>query len=451
MFLSHIKYLFLTRDKRNIMLRKNILFSTILKIIGLCSSLLIVPITLEYLSSDVYGIWLTMSSVLYWFAFFDIGLGNGMRNYLTEAISVKDYNAAKSIISTTFILLFLIALFLGIVVSVLLYFVDLNKVFNTSFVSSELLRETMLVASAFTLLMFVVKNIGIIFVAMQKYAVNDLLLVSGNVLALLMVFLLTKYTDSGNLFLVVLAFTATPVVIFFIAAFILFFKNPMLRPSFKCINYKLANKVVGKGLGFFLIQITSCIVIFGSSNLFIAQFCGPSDVTIYNIAFKYFNLLAIAYTIVISPLWNAYTDAYVKGDMKWINRTFNRACKIWGLTVVIGFVMFIFSSLFFRFWIGETVMIPFNVSVGVLLFICSFNLNNCVTYLLNGLNKIRVQIYTSVIFTILFLITMYIGGESMDIMSISVCMAISYICMSLIHLYQCNLILNGKAKGVWNK
>lgn len=137
-----------------------------------------------------------------------------MRNYLTEAISVKDYNAAKSIISTTFILLFLIALFLGIVVSVLLYFVDLNKVFNTSLVSSELLRETMLVASAFTLLMFVVKNIGIIFVAMQKYAVNDLLLVSGNVLALLMVFLLTKYTDSGNLFLVVLAFTATPVVIF---------------------------------------------------------------------------------------------------------------------------------------------------------------------------------------------------------------------------------------------
>lgn len=80
-----------------------------------------------------------------------------MRNYLTEAISVKDYNAAKSIISTTFILLFLIALFLGIVVSVLLYFVDLNKVFNTSLVSSELLRETMLVASAFTLLMFVVK------------------------------------------------------------------------------------------------------------------------------------------------------------------------------------------------------------------------------------------------------------------------------------------------------
>lgn len=69
MFFSHIKYLFSTKDKRNMMLRKNILFSAILKVIGLCSSLLIVPITLEYLSSEVYGIWLTMSSVLYWFAF----------------------------------------------------------------------------------------------------------------------------------------------------------------------------------------------------------------------------------------------------------------------------------------------------------------------------------------------------------------------------------------------
>lgn len=214
MFFSHIKYLFSTKDKRNMMLRKNILFSAILKVIGLCSSLLIVPITLEYLSSEVYGIWLTMSSVLYWFAFFDVGLGNGMRNYLTGAISVKDYNAAKSIISTTFILLFIIALLLGTVVSVLLYVLDLNEVFNTSLVSGGLLRETMLVASAFTLLMFVVKNIGIIFVAMQKYAVNDLLLVSGNVLALLMVLLLTKYTADGNLFLVVLAFTATPVVVF---------------------------------------------------------------------------------------------------------------------------------------------------------------------------------------------------------------------------------------------
>ena len=86
MLFERIKNLFTSKDERNVSLRKNILFSAVLKVIGLATSLMIVPVTLNYLNNEVYGIWLTMSSVLYWFAYFDIGLGNGMRNYLTEAI-----------------------------------------------------------------------------------------------------------------------------------------------------------------------------------------------------------------------------------------------------------------------------------------------------------------------------------------------------------------------------
>ena len=315
MLFERIKNLFTSQDERNASLRKNILFSAVFKVIGLATSLLIVPVTLDYLDNEVYGIWLTMSSVLYWFAYFDIGLGNGMRNYLTEAISTKNYVEAKSIVSTTFFLLSVVAIVLGVVVAVALYAVDLDKLFNTTLVSGQYLRDTMFVASVFTLMMFVVKNVGMIFVAMQKYAMNDLLLVSGNVLALFVIYALTRFTE-GNLFYVVLAFTMVPVLVYLLASVPVFIKYANIRPSLKAIDYGLAKQVIGKGLGFFLIQITSCIVIFGSSNLFIARFCGPSDVTVYNIAYKYFNLLAIAYTIVISPLWNAYTDAYVKGITK---------------------------------------------------------------------------------------------------------------------------------------
>lgn len=80
-----------------------------------------------------------------------------------------------------------------------------------------------------------------------------------------------------------------------------------------------------------------------------------------------------------------------------------------------------------------------------------FNLNNCVTYLLNGLNKIRIQIITSLIFTLLFLMVMSIGGNKLKIESISICMAISYFAMSLIHLYQCRKLIAKKAEGIWNK
>ncbi len=450
MLFERIKNLFTSKDERNVSLRKNILFSAVLKVIGLATSLMIVPVTLNYLNNEVYGIWLTMSSVLYWFAYFDIGLGNGMRNYLTEAISTKNYVEAKSIVSTTFFLLSVVAIVLGVVVAVALYAVDLDKLFNTTLVSGQYLRDTMFVASVFTLMMFVVKNVGMIFVAMQKYAMNDLLLVSGNVLALFVIYALTRFTE-GNLFYVVLAFTMVPVLVYLLASVPVFIKYANIRPSLKAIDYGLAKQVIGKGLGFFLIQITSCIVIFGSSNLFIARFCGPSDVTVYNIAYKYFNLLAIAYTIVISPLWNAYTDAYVKGDLAWVGRTFNKTFKIWSFTVACGLLMLIVSGLFYRIWVGTAVNVPVSVSVCVLFFICMYNLNNCVTYLLNGLNKIRVQIYTSVGFTALFLVVMAVFGKSFDIETISACMAVSYLCMSLIHFYQCKLLISRKANGVWNK
>lgn len=450
MRLGKIQSLLKPSDKRNATLRNNVLFSALLKVIGLSTSLLIVPITLDYLDNEVYGIWLTMSSMLYWFTFFDIGLGNGMRNYLTEAISTQKYEDAKAIISTTFLLLSIIAVFLCFISSIALYLIDVGRLFNTTLIPTSNLRDVMLIAITFTLILFVMKNIGMIFVAMQKYAINDLLAVSGNVVALLIVYCLTKMTN-GNLMYVVMAFTIVPVVVFMIAAIPVFLKYPSLRPSIKSINMSLAKKVLGKGFGFFLIQITSCVVIFGCSNLFITQFCGPKSVTTYNIAYKYFNILAIGYTIILAPMWNAYTDAYVKGDMLWIRNCFNRSIKIWVVSVAGGLIMLSLCNLLYYFWIGDTVHIPFSVSLCVLAYICFFNLNNCVTYLLNGLNKIHIQIITSIATTVLFLGIVYTLKGRFGIEGIVLSMALCYTLMSVVHIYQCKLILSNKATGIWNK
>lgn len=209
--------------------------------------------------------------------------------------------------------------------------------------------------------------------------------------------------------------------------------------------------MVGKGFGYFLIQITSCIVIFGGANVFIAQFCGPTSVTVYNIAYKYFNILAIAYVIVIAPMWNAYTDAYVKGDMTWIRSCFHRALLLWALSVGGGLLMLCLSSVMYHLWVGDAVQVPFTVSLSTVAYICSFNFNCCVTYLLNGLNKIRVQIYTSIAATLLFMGIIFVISGSLGIEGIVLSMASCYALMGAIHLCQCRLLTSGKAKGAWNK
>lgn len=437
-------------NSRNKMLRNNILFSGFLKIVGLLTSLVIVPITINYLNNEVYGIWMTITSILYWITTFDIGLGNGMRNYLAESLATNDTKLGKKYISTTMLLLSLIALSMAIVLLYPLITINFNSFFNTNAIAGNELRMAVVIAVGFTLMNFVLKNIGMIFVAMQKYAINDLLSISGNVIALIIIYILTKVT-TGNLVLVVLAYTMTSCVAFLLAAIPLFWKHPELKPSLRFFDKSLGKKIVGKGLGFFVIQISSCLVIFGAANFFITQSCGPAAVTTYNIAYKFFNLLVIAYTIILAPMWNAYTDAYVKGDMQWIKATFNKALKFWVLSICGGLGMLLICNLFYKLWIGNMVEVPLSVSASTLVYVCFFNLNNCATYLINGLNKIFVQIIISLAVTALYIISVLAIGGKLGVEGIVLSMAASYAVMSVVHLYQCRKLINGKADGIWNK
>ena len=437
-------------NSRNKMLFLNILFSGFLKIVGLLTSLVIVPITINYLNNEVYGIWMTITSILYWITTFDIGLGNGMRNYLAEALVTNDTKLGKKYISTTMLLLSLIALSMAIVLLYPLITINFNSFFNTNAIAGNELRMAVVIAVGFTLMNFVLKNIGMIFVAMQKYAINDLLSISGNVIALILIYILTKVT-TGNLVLVVLAYTMTSCVAFLLAAIPLFWKHPELKPSLRFFDKSLGEKIVGKGFGFFVIQISSCLVIFGAANFFITQSCGPAAVTTYNIAYKFFNLLVIAYTIILAPMWNAYTDAYVKGDMQWIKATFNKALKFWVLSICGGLGMLLICNLFYKLWIGNMVNVPLSVSASTLIYVCFFNLNNCATYLINGLNKIFVQIIISLAVTTLYIITVLAFGRKLGVEGIVLSMAASYAVMSVVHLYQCRKLINGKADGIWNK
>lgn len=436
-------------DERNANIRNNILLSAAMKALGLLTSLLIVPVTLHYLDNEIYGIWMTITSILMWFSFFDVGLGNGMRNYMTQAISKHDYRMARSYLSTTLCVLTLIALCI-IVVCIPLSLLDFNKLFNTVALPNQVLRNAMIIAMCFTMTNFVVKNIGFVFVALQKYGLNDVLTTLGNVLGLIAVFILT-HTTKGNLIYVVVAFTASPVIVYLVASVPTFCRYRELRPSWKYFDRELLRSILGKGLGFFAIQITSCLVIFGGANVIISHIYGPQQVTVYNISYKLFNLLAIAYTVVISPMWNAYTDAQVKGDYAWIGNTFRRAVILWALSIVAGLVLLSICGTFYRLWVGSGVVIPMKVSVTVLLYITAFNFNNCVTYLLNGLNKITVQIITSVTGTLLYIIFIYLFGSRIGMTGIILSMAAVYSLMAAVHLYQCRLLIRRKAHGIWNR
>ena len=103
---KHIKDKFLTsQNVRTASVKKNILASILIKGISIFVSLLIVPITLGYVNSTLYGIWLTISSVMLWLNFFDVGLTLGLKNRLGEALAKSNFSLGKSLVSTTYVIM----------------------------------------------------------------------------------------------------------------------------------------------------------------------------------------------------------------------------------------------------------------------------------------------------------------------------------------------------------
>src|SRR5690606_20552241 len=93
---------------RTVKAKKNILGSIFIKGGSIATSLVLVPLTLEYVNATQYGIWLVLSSIVGWFSFFNIGLTHGLRNKFAEAKAKGDDSKAQMYVSTTYAILTII-------------------------------------------------------------------------------------------------------------------------------------------------------------------------------------------------------------------------------------------------------------------------------------------------------------------------------------------------------
>ena len=157
--LSYIR----NEDKRTTLALKQILFSFGYKGISIVIGIAYVPVLLNYLGLDKYGIWITLTSFLAWFSFFNIGLGNGLRNRLTEAIANNDYDLGKKYVSTTYFLLILI---FGVVLLLFLVvnpFLNWNRILNTKSVPNHELFLLAGIVFSFIIIKFVVQLLSVVF------------------------------------------------------------------------------------------------------------------------------------------------------------------------------------------------------------------------------------------------------------------------------------------------
>ena len=386
-------------SNRTVKAKKNIISSFVLKGLSMLVSFLLIPLTLGYLNSYEYGIWLTLSAIAHWVEFFDGGLGNGLRNKLSESLANNDAKLSNSYVSTTFFSLGVIISSLFVVFLFISYYINWYELLNVDIKQVSDLNSLVVIVVGSMSLTFILKTTTYVYYAKQISSITNVVSFLSQLLSLIIIYLLT-ITTQGDLKAVAVVYMGVPIVILLLLyPFTFLYKYVELRPSLKYVNLSYLKDLLGIGLEFFFLKVGG-MLIFTTSNVIISNVLSPKEVTNYNIAFKYFNIIGVLYSIIISPIWSAATEAYVKNDLNWL-KSANK--KMLGVSLMLT-IMVIIAPYVYLFWVGNTIVIPQTVNILFAIYVTLINYSLCYSMFIFGMGKLRVQLVSTFVCGILFVV-----------------------------------------------
>lgn len=439
--------------ERTVRINRHVVATGLLQGINVVVGLLLVPMIIHYVNPTQYGIWVTLGSIVSWVAVFDLGLGNGLRNKLTEALARNDQTLARAYVSTAYASLLIIVGGVYFIFLMIRPLVDWAKVLNApASLSDELMLLVLLVFSFFSL-QFVLRLIINMLYADQRPAWNSLVNVSSNILALVLLLVLTL-TTRGSLVYLGAVMSGLPVLVLSVVS-VLHFRGRFckLKPSLKSVDFAYCGNLMGLGLRFFIIQLFG-LIIFSTDYIIISQLYGPAEATPYNIAFKYFGLVSVVFiSVVLTPYWSAYTDAYTKDDFVWIRQETTKLLRLWSVLFIVVTIMVALSSVVYQIWIGDVVQVPFELSVFMGLFVLVFTLNSIFAGFINGAGKVQLRMY-AVTFAGLLNIPLSIflaKGLQMGLSGVIFATTLCIMLDTILCIIQYRRLVAKTASGVWNR
>lgn len=450
LFLSKIKALLTKGDRRSLAVKHNIVASLALRGVSVAVSFVLVPVTIGYVSSEIYGVWLTLAAILTWFHFLDIGLTLGLKNKLTEALANGHIKYAKSLVSTTYFAMLSIFIPVGVIGYMLMPFVNWTELLNVDSVYETEISHTMQWLSVLICIQMTSNVIVSVLAAFQRVAFSQSFTVIGNIIALIVIIVLTK-TVPPSLTLLAVVFAGLPILVTILSSIILYSTiYKQVRPSFKWIRLSYIKNLFSLGIKFFIIN-AQAVVVYQSTNLLISHVSSPDSVTSYNIAYKYMSIAMLLYTTITTPLWPAYTDAYAKGDIEWMNSMRHKMMKILGLCSLICVMCAIVAQPVYNIWIGDRAVVPMAMTWMVTFYVISYCFMTLNGTFIVGIGKVLLESLVVIVGACIYIPLALFAAKWLHEYGILLTLVALNLAYGIVFDIQTRKIISGKAKGIWNK
>jgi O-antigen/teichoic acid export membrane protein len=359
--------------------------------VGLLATLISVPLTIHYLGTERYGIWMTISSIIALFGFADLGLGNGLLNAISVSHGRDDRDFARKCVSSAFFLLAGLAGSLAIVFVVCYPWIPWHRVFN---VSPELGTQEAGPAMAVFFGCFLVgMPLGIVSriqMGYQQGFVNAAWQAVGSLLTVLC--LLGVIWLRGSLPVLVLALAGAPLLATALNSVALFSRNmPWLVPTWSEMSWGAARQIGRTGLMFLVLQVAVALQS-SVDNLIVAQFIGPDAVAQLAVPARLFSVAGAAVMIALIPLWPAYTEAIARGEVAWAQRTVVRSTTLAAsVSLAIAVPLILLGKPIVHAWAGASIQPSQSLLLGLGCWMVLSAVGSSISMFLNAANILAFQ------------------------------------------------------------
>ena len=301
--------------------------SFIAKALNILISFLSVPLTIHYLGSERYGVWLTISSLLTWMTLTDFGLsGNALVNVLAESSGRDDTKTAREYTSSAFWVLTSISLVTGLIAAISFHWISWRSVFR---VSAAVPTHELTVACAMTLIIFItgfpLSLQYSIYSAYQDGYLANIWSISTNAFALLALVIVSRL--HGGLPELIFALSGTRTLVMLANNIFLFRRYHWLIPYPSAIRWHCIQRLFSLG-GKYMVTQLAALGIYQSQPMIITQMLGPASVVIFVVSYKIITLPMDLIYMATQPFIAAFGEARARGDWAWIRTAYKKSTLI---------------------------------------------------------------------------------------------------------------------------
>ncbi|MDM1487160.1 oligosaccharide flippase family protein [Acinetobacter towneri] len=353
---------------------------------------IIMPLILDKVGADLFGLWVTILSFTAMAMFVDFGIGNGLLTKLSYEQGLNNYESMRVYITSAYVVLGSICLFLITLMLVVLYFLNLEY---GSY-------GIVLVSMTTFILSIPISIIQKVMYAKQMIISFNLWQIVGSLTSIILCYIFI-YLKLEN-WIVILGYSLPPLFILIVLSFIFFYNNREISPHINCFSKKKAKNLLQIGSKFLILSIFTAIAL-NADNIILNITLGSEMVTEYSVPAKLASILGLVIGVLFMPLWASNGQALAKKDYSWV-LIVTKKMSVLGFFIVSFFsvLLIYFNQEIFQIWMNRQFISQRETLINFCLLSCVMAIASPWFMLLNSLNVINLQIKVWAIYTVLSII-----------------------------------------------